>query len=117
MKALRSSTIKMLGSLSGNVLFNKISIGEDQAELSSVFFDKGLAQSGLIPKAKQTKWVGDTDSCLYDIQETKIETCLSNSFYRIYLKGFTNISQCYDTKNSNGISVAVFYSYCIVCVF
>ena len=45
MKALRSSTIKSLSAQSSNVLFNKISIGEDPADLSSVFFDKGLSQS------------------------------------------------------------------------
>lgn len=43
MKALRSSTIKMLSGQSNNILYNKISIGEDQAELSSVFFDLNSA--------------------------------------------------------------------------
>ena len=92
MKALRSSTIKMLSGQSGNVLFNKISIGEDQAELSSVFFDKGLSQSGLIPKAKQTKWVGDTDTCLYDIQETNIDKAMMESRKRIV----QYLNSCYE---------------------
>ncbi len=39
MKALRSATIKTLSAQTSNVLFNKISIGEDQAQLSSVYFD------------------------------------------------------------------------------
>ena len=97
MKALRSSTIKMLCAQSGNVLFNKISIGEDQADLSSVFFDKGLSQSGLIPKAKQTKWSGDTDSCLYDINETNIDKAMKESRKRIvqFLNG------CYEIADSN----------------
>ena len=96
MKALRSSTIKMLCAQSGNVLFNKISIGEDQADLSSVFFDKGLSQSGLIPKAKQTKWSGDTDSCLYDINETNIDKAMKESRKRIvqFLNG------CYEIADS-----------------
>lgn len=95
MKALRSSTIKMLSGQSGNVLFNKISIGEDQADLSSVFFDKGLAQSGLIPKAKQTKWVGNTDTCLYDINETNIDKAMIESRKRIvqYVNGCYEIAE------------------------
>ncbi len=95
MKALRSSTIKMLNGQSSNVLFNKISIGEDQGLLSSVFFDKGLSQSGLIPKAKQTKWVGSTDSCLYDINETNIDKAMIDSRKRIvqYLDGCYSIAE------------------------
>ena len=92
MRALRSSTIKMLCGQSGNVLFNKISIGEDQAELSSVFFDKGLSQSGLIPKAKQTKWVGNTDTCLYDINETDVDKAMKESRKRIV----QYINACYE---------------------
>lgn len=101
MKALRSSTIKMLCSNSSSILYNKISIGEDQAELSSVFFDKGLSQSGLIPKAKQTKWVGDTDSCLYDINETNIDKAMRDSRKRIvkFLNGCYEIADaCMDEE-------------------
>lgn len=95
MKALRSSTIKLLSGQSGNILFNKISIGEDQAELSSVFFEKGLSQSGLIPKAKQTKWVGDIDSCLYDINETNIDKAMKESRKRIvqYINGCYELAE------------------------
>lgn len=95
MKALRSSTIKMLSGQSGNVLFNRVSIGEDQADLSSVFFDKGLSHSGLIPKAKQTKWLGDTDACLYDINETDIDKAMMESRKRIvqYLNACYEIAE------------------------
>lgn len=105
MKALRSSTIKMLGGLSGNVLFNKISIGEDQADLSSVFFDKGLAQSGLIPKAKQTKWIGDTDTCLYDIQETDVDKAMMESRKRIvqYLNSCYEIAESHLDDETKGV--------------
>ena len=99
MKALRSSTIKLLSSQSGNVLFNRISIGEDQADLSSVFFDKGLLHSGLLPKAKQTKWDGDTSTCLYDICETDINKAMIESRKRIvdYLNGCYDIAEnCMD---------------------
>lgn len=101
MKALRSSTIKMLSGQSNNILYNKISIGEDQAELSSVFFDKGLSQSGLIPKAKQTKWIGETDSCLYDINETNIDKAMRESRKRIvkFLNGCYEIADaCMDEE-------------------
>ena len=97
MKALRSSTIKMLSGQSGNVLFNKISIGEDQAELSSVFFEKALAQSGLIPKAKQTKWIGNTDTCLYDINETDVDKAMIESRKRIV----QYLNSCYEIAENH----------------
>lgn len=97
MRALRSSTIKMLTTSSGNVLFNKISIGEDSADLSSVFFEKGLSQSGLIPKAKLTKWVGDTDSCLYDINETNIEKAMTEAKRRLVLY----LNSCYEIAENH----------------
>lgn len=95
MKALRSSIIKMLSAQSSNVLFNKISIGEDQAALSSVFFDKGLSHSTLIPKASQTKWLDDTDSSLYDINETSEDKAMNEARKRIV----QYINACYDIAN------------------
>ena len=92
MRALRSSTIKMLGGQSGNVLFNKISIGEDQGDLSSDYFANGLSHSGLIPKAKNTKWIGDTDSCLYNVHETDIEKAMIESRKNIV----QYINSCYE---------------------
>lgn len=83
MKALRSSTIKMLCAQSSNVLFNKISIGEDQSLLSSVFFEKALSHSGLVPKAKKTTWVGNTETSLYNIYETNIDKAMKDSRKRI----------------------------------
>lgn len=97
MKALRSSTIKMLSSQTSNVLYNKISIGEDQAELSSVYFERALSQSGLIPKAKQTKWCGDTDSSLYDISETNVVKAMEKS--RKNIVQFLN--SCYEIADSH----------------
>lgn len=99
MKALRSSIIKKLCADTSSILFNKISIGEDQADLSSVFFDKALSQSGLIPKAKKTKWVGNMDSCLYDTNETNIDSAMQESRNRV----FQFLNGCYevaDTKMS-----------------
>lgn len=97
MKALRSSTIKMLCAQSGNVLFNKISIGEDQAILSSVFFEKGLSQSGLVPKAKQTKWVGNTETTLYDTNETNVDKAMKDARKRIV----QFLNACYEIAEEN----------------
>ena len=60
-----------------------------------MFFDKGLSQSGLIPKAKQTKWLGDTDACLYDINETDIDKAMIESRKRIvqYLNACYEIAE------------------------
>lgn len=94
MRALRSSTIKSLNRNSAYILYNKISIGEDQADLNSDYFKKGLIQSGLTPKASKTKWIGNTDSCLYDINETNIDKAMQDSRRRIaqYLNGCYEIA-------------------------
>ena len=92
MKALRSSVIKMLNELSGSILFNKISIGEDSAILSSVYFENGLSQCGLIPKAKQTRWQGNTDTSFYDTKETNVENAMRDARKKIT----TYIDSCYD---------------------
>ena len=97
MKALRTSIIHTLNEEASSVLFNKISIGEDQALLSSVFFDNGLRHSGLIPKASQTKWTGNTDSCLYDVTETNIDKEMNDSGKRI--SQFLNL--CYELADDN----------------
>ena len=70
MKALRSSIIKNLAGDINNILYNKISIGEDGAELAFKPFDNAFSKSGLIPSATQTHWSGDTDIYIYDTDET-----------------------------------------------
>lgn len=70
MKALRSSIIKALSNDSNYILYNKISIGEDPAKLAFKPFDTALNHSGLIPKAKNTEWTGNTDTCLYNTKNT-----------------------------------------------
>ena len=97
MKALRSSIIKALSGESGNILYNKISIGEDQSILSSVFFDKGLLHSGLIPKALQTRWSGNTESCLYDVTETNIDKAMIDSRKRIS----QYLNSCYEIADGH----------------
>lgn len=83
MKALRSSVIKALSASSNNVLYNKISIGEDSSSLTFKPFDTALARSGLIPKATMTQWTGDLESCIYNVNETDSDKAMKNSRKRI----------------------------------
>lgn len=102
MKALRSSTIKELSSKPGTVLYNKISIGEDTADLSSIPFDTGLSQSGLIPKAKNTKWIDESDAYLYDKNETDINKAMTEARKRIA----QFVLACYETASEKMTSEA-----------
>ena len=94
MKALRSSTIKMLASQPSNVLYNKISVGEDKSLLGMDSFVNALLHSRLIPKATQTKWTGNTDTCLYDINETDVDKAMRDARKRIvqYINGCYEIA-------------------------
>lgn len=83
MKALRSSIIKALASDSNNVLYNKISVGEDTAQLQFKPFNTAFSKSGLIPSASQSHWSGDTDACIYDIEETDSDRAMKDSRKRI----------------------------------
>ncbi len=66
-KALRSSIIKSLCISQSSPLLNKISIGEDTAELAFKPFATALSTSGLLPIAKGNKY-SDKNllECLYD---------------------------------------------------
>lgn len=83
MKALRSSIIKALSASSNNILYNKISIGEDSSNLAFKPFDTALAHSGLIPKANMSQWIGDLDICLYNTNETDADKAMKDSRKRI----------------------------------
>ena len=83
MKALRSSIIKELASNSNYVLYNKISVGEDNALLAFKPFDTAFGKSGLIPSATQTKYIGDTDCCIYDTNNTDTDREMRESRKRI----------------------------------
>ena len=93
MKALRSSIIKSLSANSNNVLYGKISVGEDSAELAFKPFDTALGKSGLIPKANHSLWMGDTDRCLYNVNETNSDKAMKEARKRItqYLDGVYGI--------------------------
>ncbi len=96
MKALRSSCIKALAANSNYVLYNKISVGEDPSLLAFKPFDTALGRSGLIPKASSTQWSGDTDVCIYNINETDIDKAMKDSRTRI--TKFLN--ECYAIADS-----------------
>lgn len=67
LKALRSSIVKSLSNTLNGPLFNKITVAEDKAILSSVNFNDGLADSELLPSAKGNKYnVDSTLACMYD---------------------------------------------------
>ena len=83
MKALRSSIIKSLSASSNNILYNKISVGEDSSSLTFKPFDTALAHSGLIPKANQSQWIGDLDICIYNTNETNSDKAMKDSRKRI----------------------------------
>lgn len=83
MKALRSSCIKALAANSNYVLYNKISVGEDPSLLAFKPFDTALGRSGLIPKATSTQWMGDTDVCIYNTNETDIDKAMKDSRTKI----------------------------------
>lgn len=66
MLALRSSIIKVLTRDSNSVLYNKISVGEDSAQLTLKPFINALNKSSLLPKASNKSYTQDVDVCLYD---------------------------------------------------
>ena len=66
LKALRSSIVKEL-SIGNGPLQNKISIGEDKADLTFKPFYTALSNCGLLPKAKGNEYVEETKaSSLYN---------------------------------------------------
>lgn len=93
MKALRSSIIKELSGSSNHILYNLISIGEDPAKLSSAPFNNALQRSGLIPKANASQWTGNTDTCIYNINECDTEKAMRDSRKRItqFIDGAYNL--------------------------
>lgn len=76
LKALRSSIIKGLSNTLNGPLYNKITVGEDKALLSTEYFKNALMDSGLVPQAKGNNFIDSTTkSCLYNInnQDHQVE--------------------------------------------
>ena len=97
-KALRSAIIQTLGSDQKSPLFNKIQIGEDNAELSSKPFATAISSSGLLPHAKGNKYLDKhLLSCLYDTNNTDHNQEMLKSQKSICKL----ISICYDFVEAN----------------
>jgi DNA sulfur modification protein DndB len=79
LKALKSSIIKEL-SIHPGPLFNKITIGEDSAELTFKPFYTALSNCSLLPKAKGNEYIeGTTESALYDYNNLDNEKVMRKS--------------------------------------
>lgn len=83
MLALRSSIIKVLTRDANSILYNKISVGEDNAKLTFKPFDEALKKSTLLPKVNQKSYTEDTDVCLYDCHLIDKGVAMSDSKKRI----------------------------------
>lgn len=83
MVALRSSIIKYLSVNSHFLLYNMISVGEDAAKLSSSPFDTALKRSKLLPKATTTQWSDNTETCIYNLNETDTDKAMIESRKRV----------------------------------
>ena len=83
MLALRSSIIKVLTRDANSILYNKISVGEDNAKLTFRPFDEALKKSPLLPKGNFKSYTEDTDVCLYDCHMTDNGKAMSDSKKRI----------------------------------
>jgi len=67
LKALKSSIVKVLCTSNSSPLMNRISIGEDKAELTMKPFITALNTSGLLPNAKGNKYSDkNLNACLYN---------------------------------------------------
>lgn len=83
MLALRSSIIKVLTRDANSVLYNKISVGEDNAKLTFRPFDEALKKSTFLPKGYLKSYTGDTDVCLYNCHMTENSKAMGDSKKRI----------------------------------
>jgi DNA sulfur modification protein DndB len=98
MKALRSSIIRELSGAISSPLYNKISIGEDKAELSANPFAKALSKSGLLPIAKGNQFTGDAGKhSLYDASNLNHDKEMSRAKKSIV--AFINL--CYQYVEEN----------------
>lgn len=83
MLALRSSIIKVLTRDANSILYNKISVGEDNAKLTFKPFVEALKKSSLLPKGNQKSYTEDTNVCLYDCHLTDNSKAMTDSRKRI----------------------------------
>jgi DNA sulfur modification protein DndB len=101
-KALRSSIIKDLSESQNNVLYNKISIGEDSALLTFKPFYNALKDSGLLPNAKGNKYIEESvKACLYDIKNQEHE----KEMLKAKKKVIQLLNFCYEFVENNYPSI------------
>lgn len=101
MLALRSSIIKVLTRDANSILFNKISVGEDNAKLTFKPFDEALKRSTLLPKGNQKSYTEDIDVCLYDCHLTDNSRAMTESkkrISRLLKEGYSYMQKILDTK-------------------
>lgn len=111
LKALRSSIIQTLGSSISGPLYNKISIGEDKALLSSNPFAKVLTRCGLLPTAKGNKYDEESSNfSLYNIHNHDHSSEMNRA--RDSLVKFINL--CYQFVEDNFSDVFERDQYLIV---
>lgn len=82
MEALRSFIVKRLGSSQDSILYNKIEIGEDKAELQFKPFMDGLKRSGLLPTLKSKYFNREVSyASLYDfnLDDEKVEKAMDKA--------------------------------------
>lgn len=98
LKALRSAITRQLGVKSDSPLYNKISIGEDNALLTFQPFLNALSKSYLLPIAKGNKYDEEsTLSCLYNIHNADYHQEMENTKKKVV----EFIILCYDYVESN----------------
>ena len=110
-KALRSSIIKALNDAPNSPLNNRISIGEDKAELTFKPFATALSDSGLMPSARGNKYLAkNIESCLYDTNNIDHEIEMERS-----KKSITKFLElCYGFVEENFESIFSKKNYFIV---
>lgn len=97
MLALRSSIIKILTRDSNSILYNKISVGEDNAKLTFKPFDEALKKSSFLPKGNQRSYIADTDVCLYNCHLVDNNKAMNDSRKRISRL----LKECYGFMQKN----------------
>ena len=103
-KALRSSIIKALCISQTSPLFNKISIGEDTAELAFKPFATAFSSSGLLPNAKGNKYSDkNLKACLYDTKNNNHDQEMLKS--RKSICKFIELAYTFVEENYNSIFI------------
>lgn len=111
LKALRSSIIKMLCTSQSSPLLNRISVGEDTAELAFKPFATAISTSGLLPSAKGNKYLDkNLISSIYDTNNNNHDQEMRKSRREICKL----IELCYSFVEDNYNSIFIRERYFVV---